>query len=232
MVQKFLPPTPGEKAEAQRSATSEIVEAMQVVSQIQNEAREQARPADKAEQPSMLEIIRTVREMMPAPAPPATENKMLETVLALMTKQIDTAAADNRKLRKEISDMRNNPEKKGGALGTLKEIVAEAKGLLPDLKEMFPNLGQTVSGAARAVRSNMGADQEFWQPIVTKIIDAVAPAAPMFIAKLMTPKPPGQQPQQPGPQAHRKAPHRPQDSPHSRRMDRSPRRQRRLSLKL
>ena len=81
----LLPPTPGEKAEAQRSATSEIVEAMQVVSQIQNEAREQSRPADKAEQPSMLEIIRTVREMMPAPAPPATENKMLETVLALMT---------------------------------------------------------------------------------------------------------------------------------------------------
>ena len=58
--------------------------------------------------------------MMPAPAPPATENKMLETVLALMTKQIDTAAARQPEtFRTGMADMRNNTEKKGGALGTL-----------------------------------------------------------------------------------------------------------------
>ena len=45
----------------------------------------------------------------------------------------------------------------------------------------------------------MSGDQEFWRPVVERIIDAVAPAAPMLISKLITPKTPP--PAQPGQQA-------------------------------
>ncbi len=192
----MLPATPTQQVEQRQSAVGELAETLEVLDGITSRAREQAKPTEAPARESTLDIIKGVKEMMTPPAP-ATENKMLDTVVALLTKQIDSQAAANSELRKEIADMRNNPkDSKGGILGNLTGIVGEVKSILPDLKEMFPALGEKVGAVSRAVRSNMTGDQEFWQPIVNRIVEAITPAVPMFVNRLMTPTN-GQQPQQP-----------------------------------
>jgi len=184
----LLPATPGQQQEQRATATQELAETLSVLDSIQDRALERAQPAAQRVD-STLDIIRAVKELTPAP-PPATDNALLNTVVTLMQTQIQVARDDNKELRKEIQDMRNGPQKAGGALGTLKEIVTEAKSLWPDLKEMFPNLGQRIAGGMRAPRSNMSADQEFFQPIVTRILDGIAPVVPMLVTRLMTPNAP------------------------------------------
>jgi hypothetical protein len=172
------------------SPAAEFAETLNALDEIQDRAIERAKPAEAPARESTLDIIKGVKEMMTPPAP-ATENKMLDTVVSLLTTQIQSAQQDNRELRKEIADMRNKPDENKGGLGSLTSIIGEVKGLLPNLKEMFPGLAEKAGTIARAARSNMTGDQEFWQPIVNRIVEAVTPAVPFFVQKMMTPSTPG-----------------------------------------
>lgn len=179
------------------SPVSQLAETLDVLDGIQDRAAARARPAEAPkppEQPSMLEIIRTVKEIMPPPVPPATDNKMLDTIVALMNGQLDRMSRDNSELRKEIAEARKNPEPSKTALGGLAEIIAEAKkiGILPD---DIKTLWKSAEGALQTVtRSRMSGTEEFWQPILTSLFDSIKPVLPMVVARAFQPKPP----QQPG----------------------------------
>ena len=112
------------------------------------------------------------------------------------------------RLREELSSKENGQPKPATGLGFLKEIITEAKGMLPDLKEMFPGFGQKLGEAAAqvATRSRMSGTEEFWQPIVTGVLDSLKPVLPVIVTRIMTAQdqkrqPQSLQPQQPGPQA-------------------------------
>jgi len=202
----MLPKTDAEQIQQKTSATGDLVEALDVLDRVQSRAEDRMRPQQP--QPNQtLDIIRGVKELMPpppAPAPPATENKMLDTVVALLTKQIDRDATEAAELRKEIREMREKPnQEKKGPFGSLKDIVTEVKGILPDLKEMFPGFAAKAGELATSVaRSRMSGDQEFWQPTIGKLVDGVMPIIQMTTAKFMSGRPPQPQPGtgQPGPQ--------------------------------
>jgi hypothetical protein len=185
------------------SPVSQLAETLDVLDGIQDRAAARARPAEAPAaptQPSMLEIIKTVKEMMPPPTPPATDNKMLDTIVQLMNGQLDRMSRDNADLRKEIAEARKNPETKS-ALGGLAEIIAEAQkiGIVPaDIKSLWGK----AEGALQAVtRSRMSGTEEFWQPIVTGLLDSIKPVLPMVVARIANQQQqqrPQQQPQQPG----------------------------------
>jgi hypothetical protein len=188
----LLPKNAEAPIEQRASAMGELAETLEVLDGITSRAAERAAPQSNGKNET-LEVLKALKELNPPP-PPSTENALLNTVVDLMKTQIAAAAQDNRELRKEIADMRNKPETKGGVLGNLTGIVGEFKSILPDLKEMFPGLAEKAGTVTRAARSSMTGDQEFWQPIVSRILEAVSPAVPFFVSKLMTPATNGQQP--------------------------------------
>ena len=183
------------------SPVSQLAETLDVLDGIQDRAAARARPAEAPkppEQPSMLEIIRTVKEIMPPPVPPATDNKMLDTIVALMNGQLDRMSRDNSELRKEIAEARKNPEPHKSTLGTLKELLAEAKELdiLPEggLKTLF----KSAEGALQTVtRSRMTGSEEFWLGILGKAFDTIGPAATPLLQNWLVQRARQQQPQQP-----------------------------------
>lgn len=184
----LLPDTAAQQQQQKQSATSDLVDAMDVLDRAQARAEERLRP-----QPNQtLEIIKGVKELMPPPTPPApaaTENKMLDTVVALLTKQIDRDAAEAAELRKEIKDMRDKPgEQKRGMFGGLKEAIKDAQevGLLPDdIKGLWGFMKDRAGNAITNVaRSRMSGDQEFYTAILqSPIVEALGPA---LVAKLLS----------------------------------------------
>ena len=178
------------KQEQRASATSELVQAMEAVSEIQDRAIERAKPAEPEKRESTLDIIKGVKEMMTPPAP-ATENKILDTVLALMMKQVDSAAADNKELRKEIADMRAKPATENkGFWDALPENVNKLKAVIPEIKNLFGNAAEGV-GLAVGGRSRMSGWQEMLQPVMPEIAKALAPALPALVLRIFAPIPPG-----------------------------------------
>ncbi len=181
---------PGAPAAAPAStAPSDIMGAVRMGVELGN------RGGDADERPSLLETIQAVKLIMPTPAP-ATDNKMLETIVALMNAQLDRMSRDNSELRKEISDSRKNPEAKS-PLSMLTELIAEAKKLdiLPEggLKSLF----KSAEGALQTVtRSRMTGTEEFLQPILVQFAEAAKPVIPMLVHRWMQPQQPAQQ--QPG----------------------------------
>jgi hypothetical protein len=188
--------------QAQQAAANGAGDILNAV-RLGNEMAGAATP-DTQGQPSMLEIIKTVKEMMPAPAP-ATDNKMLDTVVALLTAQMTRDQNEAAELRKEIREMHNKPAPAASSgLGSLKGILAEAKelGLLPEggLKDLW----KTAQGTLQAVtRSRMSGTEEFLQPILVSVAEAAKPLVPMLVSRMLMPKPPqpAQVPQQPQPNA-------------------------------
>jgi len=193
---------PKDAAQPQQTPIAQLAETLDVLDGIHERAAE--RNTAEKQQPSMLEIIKTVKELMPPPpaAPsPATENKMLDTIVTLMNNQLDRQQRDNEALRKEMSDMRKAEQPAKPALGSLKDLLDQAKelGILPEggLKDLW----NKAEGAHQSVtRSRMSGTEEFLQPIVTKLVEAVAPVLPMAVARWMQPKPP-QPGQPPSPEA-------------------------------
>jgi hypothetical protein len=120
---------------------------------------------------------------------------MMRDELKDMRAEMRAERERSERLQNELRSKENQPPAKTG-LGTLKEIIADAQsiGILPaDIKSLWGK----AEGALQAVtRSRMSGSEEFWQPIIIGIADAIKPALPMVVARLVAPKPP-----QPGQQA-------------------------------
>jgi len=202
-----------------QSAQAGIVETLKVFSEIQDAADDRA-AAKTNGQPSFVDTIKAVKELLPNPAPPQTENALLSTIVTLMTAQTTAAQEEARELRKEIREMRTQPaQQNGNGLGGIKDFVAAAKELLPTLKEVFPGAADKVDGMVSGGRSRMTGSQELAVEIARAVMPALQPAVPYLIQRLFTPPPhlggpphqnpalpPGTPQQQPGSQGGPPAP--------------------------
>jgi hypothetical protein len=176
----------GEPAAGTAAAASpqqNVVDTFRVFNEIQGAADERA--AAKSTGPGFIETIRAVKEILPTPAPPQTENAVLSTIVDLMKTQISAAQNEAKELRQEIRDMRSQPaQQPTNGIDTFKGFVSAAKELLPAVKEMFPGMGDSVVGAVTG-RSRMSGWQEFLQPIVTEVAKAAAPVLPVLAHGLL-----------------------------------------------
>jgi hypothetical protein len=138
-----------------------------------------------------LAIIKGVREMNP-PTPPATNDTLLNTVVALMTKQLETQASELKELRAEM----RKPAAETGGLGSVKSILGELKEFLPAIREVFPGAGEAIAGAV-APRSKMNGWQEFFQPILPTLGGALQPLVAVLAQRFVAPNGWGAQPAAP-----------------------------------
>ena len=120
---------------------------------------------------------------------------MMRDELKDMRAEIRAERERSERLQIELRSKENQPAQKPG-LGFLKDLVTEAQsiGLIP--AGGLQSLWGKAEGALQAVtRSRMSGSEEFWQPIIIGIADAIKPALPMVVARLVASKP-QQQPQQ------------------------------------
>lgn len=177
------------------SPTDNVVENFRVYNEIRDSIKADI-PTPAQQQLDPLQMIRAVKEVLPAPAPP-TDNTLLNTVVALMTKQIEASAAEARELRQEVREVRNGPK----TAFNVESIVQGAEKLFPLIERIWPAAKDGLN-RVRPVRSNMSGWQEFLQPIIPSVINspiwgAIAtqiatarqqpPAAPMSGQHMMMP---------------------------------------------
>jgi hypothetical protein len=176
---------PGPNGEAPTRPVDDTVEKFRLFNDMRSAVAEEiktAQPAAAADPFSNgLNIATQILQMR-------SDNPMVDIMrdeLKDMRAEMRAERERSERLQEELRAKAATPPQSSG-LGTLTSIIGEVKGLLPDLKEMFPGLAEKAGTVARAARSNMTGDQEFWQPIVNRIVEAVTPAVPLFVSKLMT----------------------------------------------
>jgi hypothetical protein len=137
-----------------------------VLNDIRRDVREEMKPEPVAAGPSVFDTIKAVKEILPQPAP-ATDNSVLNTVVTLMTKQIEASQEEVRELRKEMRERQNGS---GGGF-SVEKLVEGADKVMPLIERIWPaakDAGEKIVG--RAIRSNMNGWQEFLQPMMPEII--------------------------------------------------------------
>jgi hypothetical protein len=184
-------------APASATALGDTVETFRLFRDITNDLKEEQKAQQPAAAAPAADPVTTGLAIAEKFMAMKADNPMLEVMKTMLEDRRLELAAERERGERLQAELRSKETAKTGptGLGFVKELIGEIKGLLPDLKDVFPGFGEKISGAARAPRSNMSGEQEFWLPIVTRALDAVAPVAPMLIQRAMAPK----QPQPPAP---------------------------------
>lgn len=170
-------PLPATGAEA-------ALEQFRVYNEIQDSMAERMKPAIPAGPvvDPMVTAMSFAEKILAAKA----DNPMVDVLrdeLKNMREEIRAEREANRVLQAEMRQQSNAPKASG--LDTFKAIVAEAKTLIPDLKELFPVSESRARGP-------------WWVGIAEQAIQAAAPVVPQLIQQFSAPRPQqnGFQPQQ------------------------------------
>ena len=192
---------PKEEPAVQPTGAGVLLESMKVVNEIRRDAREENPPAlPPAPPPNRIgeftEMINAVKSVMPAPPPAATDNKVLDTVMALMTKQIDTSAAEVKELRGQVFQLlTQKQENKGG--DNLESIIDKFEKIAPKIQGILGLGGEKLTDVVHGRRRG------FWEELALKAVEELAPGVNSFLTAggqfLLAPK--GGQLQIGGPQA-------------------------------
>ena len=183
------PPAPPEAPNAAHNEGA-MMEGLRVLNEIQRGAREQVKnetPGSRIGE--FMETIHAVKELMPPPAP-ATDNKMLDTVVQLLTAQLTRDAAEAAELRKEIREMRIVPTAAPGAangISVVKEILTGLKDIMPQIRGILPEAAEGIASAVTG-RSRMSGWQEFLQPVLGDIVKGISPVMPHLIGRMFAPQ--------------------------------------------
>ncbi len=174
------------------AASASLVEAMEVIDQIQDKAaareRERTPPPDVRTQwdpAAQLQTIAGVAQQMAAALKSTPENPMsgvLQEQMTAMRAEIAAARQRSDALMDKLLERASAPPQQNTAMSAIKELIAGVKDLLPSLKELWPNADETI--AERITRSKMGPWQEFFQPVLPGIVNAIAPILPGIVAGL------------------------------------------------
>ena len=169
------------------AASASLVEAMEVIDQIQDKAaareRERTPPPDVRTQwdpASQLQTIAGVAQQMAAALKSTPENPMsgfLQDQMTAMRAEIAAARARSDALMDKLLERASAPPpQQNSGMSAIKDLVTGVKDLLPSLKELWPNADEAI--ADRVVRSKMGPWQEFFAPVLPKLVDALGPILP------------------------------------------------------
>jgi hypothetical protein len=175
------------------AASASLVEAMEVIDQIQDKAaareRERTPPPDVRTQwdpAAQLQTIAGVAQQMAAALKSTPENPMsgfLQDQMTAMRAEIAAARQRSDTLMDKLLERASAPPpQQNSGMSAIKELIAGVRDLLPSLKELWPNADDAI--AERITRSKMGPWQEFFQPVLPGLVQALTPILPGIVAGL------------------------------------------------
>jgi len=133
------------------------------------------------------EMMAAFKSIMPPPAPP-TDNAMLNTIVTLMTQQVQSSQQRAEKLEAQVFALlqqRAEPVK----ADTFETLLEKADVLIPKLKSLFDISGEKVAEVVH------GRKREWWQDLVLQVAgplaNSIGPAIPMLFAPRPTQQIPG-----------------------------------------
>ena len=101
----------------------------------------------------------------------------LQDQMTAMRAEIAAARARSDALMDKLLERASAPPpQQNSGMSAIKDLVTGVKDLLPSLKELWPNADEAI--ADRVVRSKMGPWQEFFAPVLPKLVDALGPILP------------------------------------------------------
>ena len=176
-----------------------MMDAMDMLDRIQDRAEE--RMKERADRPQVawdpaqqLQTVANVAKEM-ASALKATPDNPIPAFISDQMAAMRTELADARRrsdtLMDKLLDMARAPQQQqNNGMSAIKELVTGVKDLLPSLKELWPNADEAI--AERVTRSKMGPWQEFFAPVLPRLVDALAPIMPGILMTMSgNNRPPG-----------------------------------------
>jgi hypothetical protein len=195
------PAQQGNAAAAVASVSGNMLEAVQVLGDIQDRAEDRARERmdsgrqqtwNPAEQ--LATVVTAAKDI--AGALRATPENPIPAFISeqMMAMRTEIAAARQRSdtLMDKLLDMARAPQaQQNSGMSAIKELLTGVKDLLPSLKELWPNADEAI--AERVTRSKMGAWQEFFAPVLPRLVDALGPILPGIMMSMGGNRPTGPQ---------------------------------------
>jgi hypothetical protein len=208
-----------------------MMDAMEMVGQLQDRAEERAKERMDSNRPQtwnpaeQLATVVTAAKDIAGALRATPENPIpsfISDQMNAMRAEIAAARLRSDALMDKLLERANAPpQQQNSGMSAIKDLVAGVKDLLPSLKDLWPNADDAI--AERITRSKMGPWQEFFQPVLPGLVNAIAPILPGIVAGLAgggraagppaqfmpglpapahpNPTTPGMAPQQPQPQA-------------------------------
>jgi hypothetical protein len=207
---------------AAASSSGNMLEAVQVLGELQDRAEERARERIDSGRPQTWDPAQQLATVVTAAkdiagALKATPENPIPAFISEQMTAMRTELADARRrsdtLMDKLLDMARAPQpQQQNGLSAVKEIMQGIKDFLPTVRDLWPNAPEDI--AERVVKSKMGPWQEFFAPVLPRLVDALAPIMPAMAAGLMGGNGPARPPGMP-PQARLPNPAMPQPSPQS-----------------
>lgn len=151
---------------------SGFLQGLEVLDRIDSRARERYTTSDPVD--TVDKIIGVAQRLAPQPPPPQTENKTLESIVALMIAQSDRSQKQSDMLLQMLLTQFNNKPNPAPEKTSIKEVIALVKDeVLPLVEKLKP--GEVIDGITR--RSKMSGWQEMLQPAIPVVVDFLKPFA-------------------------------------------------------
>lgn len=155
------------------AGVASVTEAFDTLTKIRKDMREELTPPAVAAPPpppdpvlQFRTMLQTAKEMMPAPAP-ATDNKVLDTVVQLMMKQLDASQSETKELRAEMRDMMKTRQADHGE--TFETIVDKFEKLAPKLQSLLGLGGEKLTDVVHGRR------RDWWQELLISAAPGITP---------------------------------------------------------
>jgi hypothetical protein len=210
------PISQGAAAAAASAASGNMLEAVQVLGQLQDRAEERARERIDSGRPQtwdpaqqLATVVTAAKDIAgalkatpenPIPAFISEQMAAMRTELAAQRQRSDV-------LMDRLLEMARGPQQQPNQFSAIKEITQGIKELLPALRDIWPEAPDAIANGI--ARSKLGPWQEFFQPVLPKLLETFGPLIPgMLAARNAPPQPtpgmlsynPAQLPNPPQPQ--------------------------------
>ena len=166
-----------------------LLEAVKVVNDIQATARngrEHEEPPNRVSE--MIDTIKAVRELTPAPPAPQTENETLKSIVAMMIASGDRAQKQNDNLMNLLVAQMNRPPSPQPTANTsfTDAINVISDKLLPLVEKLKPSAEEAFSNFTR--KSKMTGWMEMLQPAIPAFMEFLKPVGMAVAQRMMQPQ--------------------------------------------
>jgi hypothetical protein len=181
----------GNQAAAAATASGNMLEAVQVLGELQDRAEERARERIDSGRPQtwdpaqqLATVVTAAKDIAGAlkatpenPIPAFISEQMTAMRAELATQRLRSDQLMDRLLDRAASPPPTQPT----GFSAIKEIMQGIKDFLPTVRDLWPDAPTDI--AERVARSKMGPWQEFFQPVLPKLLDTLGPLVPMMVAR-------------------------------------------------
>lgn len=181
------------------NGAGQVLETLKVFSDIQKGLKEDEKPREPAPVlpnpvSQVRETIQALKELAPQPAPPATENQTLQSIVNLIinqskqqadqaTAQIAAQAAQNNTLLQALLARGNQAPQSNTSFTDAINVISDK--LIPLVEKLKPSAEEAISNFTR--KSKMSGWQEMIQPAIPVVVDFLKPFGVALATRLLTP---------------------------------------------